>query len=370
MALAGLVVSAQDKNDHSAYTHRLVKLAECLEKRSVRCDFFYLPENPPLDTITTACLFLPFWLRTLRKYDFIHCGDQEAGQALFLCRPFLRKLIVLDMHGDVVAQSALFNEIQSSGRNRSASVRVKLADWLAVTCCHHVLTVSTPQTETLIREGLPKEQISLIRNGVDLDLFQHLPQPSIPRFTFGYLGEFQSWQGIENLIQAFELFNDPRHRMLVVGFQESDQAMKRLFAEKFGNRVELVDRIDRQSLIELVKSVAILVIPRIAHRAIRHAFPTKFAEYAAMGRPMMVNDVDETADFVKKYECGFVAQPAPESMAQVMRKAAEHPYDTLGEMGRRARRMAEEHFSWEKIGDAYAEVIFRLTSRFYGRGAQ
>ncbi len=370
MSPRGLVVSAAGKNDRSAYTHRIMKLAECLEQRSIRCDFFHLPNNPPLNKVTTACLFFPFWLRTLRQYDFIHCGDHEAGQTLFFCSPILRSAIVLDIHGDGVAQSALSNEIQSSGRNRSASLRVKLEDWLATTCCHHMLTVSTPQMKALMAAGHPREKISLIRNGVDLELFRYLPQPADPPYTFGYIGEFQSWQGIDNLIQAFELYDDPRHRLLIVGFQKSDREIKRMFSEKFGARVELVDRTDRNTLVELVKSVGILIIPRIAHPAIKHAFPTKFAEYAAMGRPIMVNDVDETADFVTEYGCGFVAEPSPESMAQVMKRAAETPSSALEEMGRRARSMAQENFSWEKIGNAYAEVIFRLTSGSSGRNGK
>jgi glycosyltransferase involved in cell wall biosynthesis len=39
------------------------------------------------------------------------------------------------------------------------------------------------------------------------------------------------------------------------------------------------------------------------------AFPTKFAEYVATGRPVIVTNVDETANFVQKFDCGFVCQP-------------------------------------------------------------
>jgi glycosyltransferase involved in cell wall biosynthesis len=223
-----------------------------------------------------------------------------------------------------------------------------------------VLTVSTPQTETLIRLGYPRDRISLIRNGVDLKFFRPLPFDGVPPFTFGYVGQFQVWQGTENLIEAFERIDGPSIRMLVVGFTEKDGRVKDIFHDRFGPRVELVNRTDRNSIVELIKSVAILIIPRIAHQAIRHAFPTKFAEYAALGRPIVVNDVDETADFVRKYNCGFVSEPNPEAMAAVMSQAAQVPLETLEEMGKRARQMAEENFSWEMIGDEYAALIRRL----------
>jgi glycosyltransferase involved in cell wall biosynthesis len=125
-----------------------------------------------------------------------------------------------------------------------------------------------------------------------------------------------------------------------------------------------VDKTDRLTMMKLLTSVAILIIPRSPHRALLHAFPTKFAEYAAMGRPIMVNDIDETADFVREYGCGFVSDPSPEAMAKTMEEAAKVPVETLFEMGNRGRKMAEENFSWEKIGDDYAELVRSVVARF------
>ena len=364
MAPLGLVISAAYESDTSAYTHRVRKHAECLGNNSIKCEFFYIPNHLPLDTETTVSVFMPFWLRTLRKYDFIYCGAEEAGQALFFCRPFLRVPIILDLHGDVIAQSALANEIHSSGRKKSPSLRVKILQQMAMACADHWLTVSDYQTKDLIRAGYNAEAISLVRNGVDLELFRALPQPIEPKFMFAYVGEFQVWQGIENLLLAFDMLNDPSLRMLVVGFRQKDEPVRKRFQQKFSPKVELVGRTDRLTMMELLKSAAVLVIPRIEHQAIKNAFPTKFAEYAAMGRPIMVNDVDETADFVRKYDCGFVSQPSPSAMARTMEQVAKLPAQTLMEMGARSRKMAESNFSWDNIGEQYAQIVRNVTATF------
>jgi len=362
MGLNGLALSAADKEDRSAYTHRIVKLAECLQTRSIGCDFFFMPNNPPLDTETTASIFMPLWISRLRKYDFIYCGGQEAAQALFFCKPFLNGPVILDVHGDLLAQSSLDNEVRSAGKRRSPSARVRLIDRLGMSCADHLLTVSSYQTDAFLQSGLPGNMISLVRNGVDLELFAPVPQPLEPAFTFGYFGEFQVWQGIDNLIGAMDILDDPSVRFLLVGFREEDLALKDLFRIRFGDRVTLVDRTDRATLRKLVESVAILLIPRIAHLAVKHAFPTKFAEYAAMGRPILVNDVDETADFVRKYSCGFVSKPSPVELAATMRLAATAGPGALADMGRRSREMAEANFSWSGIGDHYAEVVTRVAA--------
>jgi glycosyltransferase involved in cell wall biosynthesis len=81
----------------------------------------------------------------------------------------------------------------------------------------------------------------------------------------------------------------------------------------------------------------------------------------------MVNAVDETADFVKRYHCGFVSEPSPESMAPVMEQAAATPLEILQDMGKRARKMAEENFSWPIIGDAYADLVRSVVKRYRER---
>jgi glycosyltransferase involved in cell wall biosynthesis len=362
MPLRGLTLSAVSERDHSAYTHRVANLAASLERRGIPSDYFFMPDHPPLDTETTASLFMPLRIKTLRKYDFIYCGGEEAAQALFFCRKFVKARVIVDIHGDLLAQSALANQAQSGDRRTSASLRVKLIHRMGMAVADHLLTVCQPQTENFIEYGISVEKISLIRNGVDLEFFQPLPQPRDARFTFAYVGAFQVWQGIDNLIEAFQRFPNPSVSLLLVGFRPEDTALKQTIGERFGPRVEMVDKTDRHAMIELVESVSILIIPRIAHPAIRHAFPTKFAEYAALGRPIMVNDVDETADFVRTYECGFVSDPSPEGMARVMEIASRSSYETLREMGQRARKMAELHFSWDRIGDDYERVVRGVTS--------
>lgn len=364
MKLKGLVIHQGDSRDTSAYTHRVKHLAECLVKRSIDCDFLYMKENFLLYKQTTASFFMPIWAGTLGKYDFIYTGCEGAGQAMFFCRPFIKGPIIYDMHGDSLAQSALERQIESAGRITSPSPRVRIVSRMASACADYLITVCEPHLEALVREGWPRDRVGIVRNGVDLDLFRQLPFPERPEFTFGYAGAFQYWQCMDNLIEAFDRIKNKNIRLLMIGFEEEDRSIKQLFQEKFGFRVQLVDRTDRLSMMTLLKSASVFIIPRTPHQALLHAFPTKFAEYAAMGRPIMVNEIDETADFVRKYNCGFVSDPSPEAMVETMEEVANTPLETIAEMGNRARQMAEENFSWDKIGDAYAELVRSAVARF------
>lgn len=360
----GIAVSALGQRSQSAYSYRIIKLAECLRDKGIPCDVLFAEDHPSLAKQTAAPLGMLLWLRLMRTYDFIYCGAPMAGQALYLASRVLSAPVILDMHGDDLAQSAQFNETATAGTKKTPSVRVRLTYRMAMAAADYWITQSTYQQADLIAAGLDAQRVHVVRNGVDLDMFRFVPQPKDPAYTFAYVGAFQVWQGIDNLIEAFRRIPDPAIRMLMVGFQPHDATLKQSLHETFGNRVTLVDMVDRARLLELLESATIMLSPRPGHVASRAAFPTKFAEYAAMGRPILVTDVDETAEFVTKYQCGFVCQADPEALARTMEQAASVSWEHLAAMGARARRMAEEHFSWAAIGKDYADLVLEIVSNF------
>ncbi len=364
MNLKGLVISQHNSKDTSAYTHRINNVSKCLAERHIDCDVLYMKDHFLLYKQMAASLFMPLWLGTLREYDFIITHCEGAGQTMFFCRPFVKGPIIHDIHGDPLAHSALERQVQTHGRITTPSVRVRIVSWMTLACSDYIVAQCSPHAEALVRDGVPRDQVGIIPNGVDLDMFRQLPFPEPPEFTLAYVGGFQTWQNMDNLVDAFDRVQNPDIKLLMIGFTEKDSSIKQQFAQKFGDRVKLVDRTDRLSIVNMSRSVGCFIIPRIDHPTIRHALPTKFIEYAAMGRPIMVNDVDVTADFVRKYDCGFVSDPSPESMAKTMEEVASVSSEALAAMGSRGRRMAEENFTWKKIGDDYAEMVRSLVARF------
>lgn len=357
-----LILSAQSSRSTSAYTYRLRSLARLLEDRGYNCDYFFMEDHPPLDTETTRSVFMPLWLRKMRSYDLIYCGAAEAAQAFFFSKPFMPGIVMIDMHGDIVSQSAQTKFLMTGGKKNSPSFRVWLIYKMAMMISDYCITQSIYQMEDLISEGVAPGNVSVVRNGVDVEMFDFTDLPKDPEFSIGYVGTFHTWQGTEYLFEAIGLMKNRQARILLIGFDEED-GWKKEFATAYGDRVETLNKMDRPQLIEKMKSVHTLMSPRPPHIASRAAFPTKFAEYASLGRPILVTDVDETAEYVQKYECGFVCKATSTDLADAMDLAVETPYDKLVKMGRNARKMAETNFSWPVIGDDYAGLVDRLLAR-------
>jgi hypothetical protein len=203
---------------------------------------------------------------------------------------------------------------------------------------------------------------------VELDVFKALPfrgDDGILRVC--YSGGFAAWQGIDNLVQACRLLQQrgwpDRLRLRMIGFTPGSAHVREELAAILKDKFEPVDRVSREEMRSLFADVDIMVIPRTPHPAVRVAMPTKFAEYIASRRPVIVSDVDETAQLVQENGCGLVAEPTADGLANALARAAEMPYDALAEMGLKARDLAERKFGWDKIAEDYYRFLLKVLGK-------
>lgn len=350
---------AVGKSD-SAYTHRLVQLKSALDRQDFQTRFVALRDLPFSRPILAQPLNLP-WLRQIAKdYDVIHAGGDAGYTAAFL-QPFTHATIIHDVHGDSVSEAQLKYQQRRKPYTVYLIVQALISAGIAYRGADFFLAVSRPLQQRLIHERhVPADRITLIRNGVDIKAFEQTPVPNTNPFTVCYAGGFAPWQGIDNLCSAFELLPQNGIKLKIVGFTAEHGDLKARIARQLGSRVELVDRVSRDELVSHLAAAHILIIPRFKHRAIEVALPTKFAEYLALGRPVIVCDVDETASMVREQQCGLVSDSSPANLAATIQAAADLTYDQLKEMGQRARRLAEQEFAWEVIGQTYANLLASL----------
>ena len=343
---------------------------DALAEEGVETDFISLREHGIGRPILAQPLAFPFIRRRLAAADFIHAGG-NAGYTAGLLRAYPRARIVQDIHGDSVSEAKLkWSERRDAIRGYWVA-QALIADAVTYRLGDFFTVVSERLRAKLIEErGISPERIGIVRNGVDLDLFLPRATSASADFVIGYAGGFQDWQGIENLVRAGELLEDRSIRLAIIGFGRRDDAFRSQLANRLGDRVDLVDRVPQAELATHLARVNALIIPRPRHAAVEAAFPTKFSEYLAVGKPVIVCDVDETAALVRRHECGLVAQPTPRSIADTITIASRLPAEELDRMGRNARRLAERDFSWREIGRRYAALLAGWTAAVPEAGVQ
>lgn len=354
-----LFASCEVERSRSAYSHRLAELRRALENRGIQTDFLSLGQPPFSHPILAQPLNLPFISRKLKDYDFIHCGGNAVFSAIVF-KPYTKAKVVHDVHGDGLSEAQLEHSVRKDLRSSYWVLQARIVDALARRYADYFLAVSKPLQQRLMRGvRVSPERVALVRNGVDLNLFRQQPRSQNGRFVICYAGGFQNWQGIDLLVGAVELLPKNGLQLKIIGFAEGHSAIRSRIAGRLGDKVELINRVSQSELTSQLAAADVLVIPRPSHPAVGFAFPTKFGEYLALGKPVIVSDVDETALLVRQHDCGLVSKPDPASLANTISMAAHLPAHELCQMGQNARCLAEREFSWEHVGEKYAQQLQR-----------
>lgn len=345
----------------TAYTHRILRLKEGVEKFGVQTKVLYLGDLLFSKPKLMMPLNIPLISKLLKGYDLIHAGDTAASYVVGVVKSFTDSKIVYDVHGNSVAESRLHRTNIFDPLGNFLVFEAKIMERIAVRRSDFFITDSEPLRRYYIENGIDKDRIEVIYNGVDTGLFKPKNISSgNENFTVTYAGAFQKWQGIDNLILAAKLLKINNIKFKIIGFTKKDLNLKRKIKKILNNKVELIDRVPRTELVNHLNGSDICIIPRNSNPATEMAFPTKFAEYIAVGKLVIVTRVGEISIFVKKYDCGFVCEPTAQSIAKTIIKARRTSPERLFEMGMNGRRLAETAFDQRVISKRYFDFLSEI----------
>lgn len=298
------------------------------------------------------------------KYDLVYGNTHDC--AFF---SILNKLngvpIIFDMHGGNIEEFLLINQ-NNPGWWRSPLISEyflrKFINSVDLRFSDRIICVSRKMIEYLHeKKWIPFERMEYVTNGVDLDFFKPLDIKMVHniranlglenKLVFGYIGGLQRWQGIENFIEAAQKFNDKDVAFLITA-NKSD--IKR-------NNITFIPKIPRAQLPNYYSICDVLVLPRPSHPATEIAAPTKFAEYTAMGKPILTTNVGDAAELVNKYNCGIVVRDNRiEYLTQGILEFKNRSPKELRIMGKKARILAQNEFDWKKVGINLLKAVEQL----------
>ena len=358
-----LFLSRNQKNDKSAYSHRIHRLKAGIEKLGVRTGILYLGEKE-FTSHTMMPLYMPYVSKIMREYDYIHAGGTPCAFVASLCKGLHGKKIIYDVHGDPIGE--ILQEKADPGSRRHLGFlpipKAFVQESVAMVLSDYYFVVSEPLKRLFVRRGVNPEKIAIIRNGVDLDLFRKIRvhrRREARRRVFTYAGKFQPYQAVDDFVDAAVKIQEirPDYRFQVIGFSPEDESRKVEINRRSGGKVRLLDGRPQFELNRILNESDVLVIPRRASRVTAIAFPTKFAEYVAMEKPVLVSDVDECADFTAANRCGIVYGEGVEDLRKGILEIGRLSGAELTAMGRRGRRMAEMNFEWSAICRNYMNFL-------------
>jgi glycosyltransferase involved in cell wall biosynthesis len=212
----------------------------------------------------------------------------------------------------------------------------------AATQADGLITVCAALKESLVNLGIAPERVTVLRNGVDLELFRPLPRDEarrhfgLTRRTLGSVGHLIARKGHHHVIAA--LPDLPDTDLVIAGAGEERAALQTL-AEKIGvsDRVRFLGVLDQDSLRILYNALDALVLA-----SSREGWANVLLEAVACGTPVIASAVWGTPEVVASPAAG-VLMPSLDARGVV--NACKTLFANLPD--RRETRAYAEQFNWD-----------------------
>ncbi len=169
--------------------------------------------------------------------------------------------------------------------------------------------------------GFPKSKILMIPIGINLDNIPVYPIEEIPKHTFGYFGVLEEWQGLDILIDGFQLLQKkiPNAKLYILGEGSLKSQLKKKVVENNLSSNVIFNSVTRDVLFnEYFKKFRIVVIPRPKQKDSKdEIIPIKLIESFAAAKPIIVMDIPIMRKFPKN-AVYIVESSDAESLANAM----------------------------------------------------
>lgn len=217
-----------------------------------------------------------------------------------------------------------------------------------------IIAVAQSVTDELQRYSLLEDQVRVLGNGVDTDIFclGEQSQSVISDETYVLAaGRLDVRKGLEDLIEAMShvVSHFPAIRLYIAGAGPIGGQLKAK-TEQMGldHAVRFLGHVERADIVELYHGAAVF-----AHAAHYEGLPTVLLEAMACGKAVVSTSVSGALDVVRDEANGLLVPPrAPEKLAAaICRLLGDAALRTW--LGAAARRSIEERFSWQVVGSDY-----------------
>ncbi len=241
-----------------------------------------------------------------------------------------------------------------------------------------IIALSPGMKDGIVRTGYPDDRVTIVPNGCDLDLFVPTDEP-LDDARFGPPDEFRLiFTGAHGLANGLDAVLDAvaelkrrgvsgiRFVFLGTGSQKA-RLMQRSRDEGLDGLTSWVDPIPKLELARVLPRMDVgMMILKNLPDFYYGTSPNKFFDYIASGLPVLNNYPGWLAGMIEERGCGVVVPPDdPRAFADAVLELREDP-QRLAEMGRAARKLAEDRFDRRRLATTFADTLEQACAE--GRG--
>jgi glycosyltransferase involved in cell wall biosynthesis len=266
---------------------------------------------------------------------------------------------LLGMRVVVEVNGIPWEEMDSRGLGRISTWVARWSTRLLCRCADEVISV-TPGISEAMRQmtGMAPERFTTVQNAVDVDAICAGRRETIREelglsgetFVAGFIGTFDVWHGMEELVRSIEWLDDEARAGVVYVFAGDGERREATQAatQEYGEAMRFPGRLSREQVRDWLAAFDIGIFITQDERKRRYGTsPLKFWEYLAAGLPVLITDEPNLTPIVRENNMGLVIDEAtPQAIGEALTEAY-HRREELAEIGRRNAAWAKQFGSWD-----------------------
>jgi len=292
------------------------------------------------------------------KFDIIYAHHYEGFICALSARLLKKHPVVFDIHTLLAVELPYYGPTNAEGLLRRVGEKI---DTTLPVYADHVVGISEEIVAKVTREAhVAPEKISLISNGVELELFM-AAQPDRERLEnagiiLAYAGNFARYQGIETMLKALSLLKETNQGITlnlisINELKEYQPLLRKLGIEQHVNHIQ----VPFSDLPQQLANADILINPRF----VSAGYPLKLLNYMAAGKPVIT--MSGTSHKTIHGQTGWVVQGNdPVDLATGIQYLIDNP-DLREKLGTNARQYVEDNFLWaektRQLEQIFAELV-------------
>jgi glycosyltransferase involved in cell wall biosynthesis len=236
----------------------------------------------------------------------------------------------------------------------------RFAAWLT----HRMVAVSASTAEAARAiDRIPESRLEIIRNGVDLDLYQQrntLPGGRVLKAIHAARLDHTT-KDQRTLLRAVRLVVDqePGFRLDIVG-DGADRTVLEALCDELRLRSHVTFLGFRHDVHKLLPQADLFVLSSVTE-----GLPMTLLEAMAAGLPVVSTDVGGVSELVTRNETGLlVPAQSPEALAGAIQALLRDP-ERAERMGRAGRRRVEETFDIRRVAARYEQLYATLVQEYH-----
>jgi glycosyltransferase involved in cell wall biosynthesis len=233
----------------------------------------------------------------------------------------------------------------------------------------HIICLTEGIENNIKEKGISSLKISLVTNGVDLDLFRTIDSDKTifiksslglsNKFVAMYLGAHGKYNALDTIVKSAMNLKDDKDIMFVfVGDGEEKSILERMVSEQNLSNVLFLSSVNRTRAVEILSVADCFLLPNLAGDFFKGNLPNKLFDYLASARPIIVSGHVESADLVKKIDAGFVLDAeAPDQLSNAIKNLSSMTPEERNLLGENGSVYVRRHYDRKKHVEQVSHIF-------------